>query len=149
MSLQARHALVAHPRTIFRSDAQRQDLLDPAKTQTELVALLTELVHKGHMLLFTAIRSDHHDDSCLGLHSHANGYDADVWPLNSTDPTDYIDASTPAFEHFLADAARSPWLYQVGLAGEADTAADEAAAGRTVFSDGGADHVHLGSGEAA
>jgi hypothetical protein len=68
-----------------------------------------------------------------------------VWPLNSTNPTDYVNANDPKMVQFLADAARSVWLYQIGLAGSANTATDKAAAGTTEFSDDGADHVHLGS----
>lgn len=145
MSVEARQTLVAHPNTIFRSDTQRQDLLDPNKTQTYLIALLTYLVEKGHVILFTAIRSDHHDDSTLGVHCHANGYCADVWPLASTNATDYIDAGDSRFEAFLRDAATSVALYQIGLAGSAATQVNFAAAGPTAFQDSGADHIHLGA----
>lgn len=145
MSIQVRQSLVAHPHTIFQSDGQRQDLLNPAKTQTGLIALLLELVQKGHIILFTAIRSDHHDDSALGEHCHANGFCADVWPLNSVNATDYIDAGDDRFAAFLSDAKRSLWLYQIGLAGTADTHANRLAAGPTVFDDDGADHIHLGA----
>lgn len=145
MSIAARQALVDSPQTVFQHDSQRSDLLDPNLTQTGLIALLTELVAKGHVLLFTAVRSDHGDDSALGEHSHANGYCADLWPNHSANPTDYIDATDPAFAVFLADCAKSAWLYQVGLAGTAWTSANAVAAGDTVFRDDGADHVHLGA----
>lgn len=145
MSLQARTYLVNHEHAIFRSDSQRQDLLDPEKTRTELVALLLELLHRGFIVLFTAIRSDHHDDSSLGLHSHANGYAADVWPLASTRPDDYVDANDVRFRDFIDAASKSPWTYQIGLAGTADTSVNRAAGGDVVFEDSGADHVHLGA----
>lgn len=145
MSLQARSALVNHPHTLFQRESQRDDLMDPHLTQTDLIALLLELVGKGHIILFTAVRSDHHDDSALGVHSHANGYAADTWPMNSTAPTDYATADSERMTAFLVDAAKSPFLFQIGLAGSADTAKDEIAAGRTVFGDGGEDHCHLGS----
>ncbi len=150
MSIQARGALVNGPNTKFQDDTQRSDLLDVNLTQTELIALLTELVQKGHIILFTAVRSDHHDDSGLGtppqyIGTHAHGWAADLWPLNSDDPTDYIDADDPRFQRFLADAAASSWLHQIGLAGSADTSTNQSAAGPTVFSDDGGDHVHLGS----
>lgn len=147
MSLQARHSLVSHPHTVFQRQSQRDDLLDPEKTRSELIALLLELIGKGHIILFTAIKTDHHDDSCLGFHSHFNGFDADVWFLKSTTPTDYLDSDDPQFIKGLADAAKSPWLYQIGLGGSSDTTIDRNAAGSTEFSDNGADHVHLGSGE--
>lgn len=150
MSMQARDALVNGPNTKFQRNTQRTDLLNPNLTQTDLIALLLALVAKGHIILFTAVRTDHHDDSGLGrppeyVGTHAHGWAADVWPLNSPDPTDYIDAGDPRFAQFLEDAAASPWLHQIGLAGTADTPANRAAAGATVFSDDGADHVHLGS----
>jgi hypothetical protein len=56
-----------------------------------------------------------------------------------------VNADEPKMIQFLADAARSVWLYQIGLAGSADSTADSDAAGRTKFSDDGADHVHLGA----
>jgi hypothetical protein len=150
MSIQARDALVNSPKTVFQRNSQRVDLLNPDLTQTTLIALLTELVAKGHIILFTAVRSDHHDDSGLGrppnfIGTHAHGWAADCWPMNSSNPTDFIDAGDERFQTFLADAAASTWLHQIGLAGTADTADNRAAAGPTVFPDDGADHVHLGS----
>lgn len=145
MSIAARNALVDHPHTIFQADSQREDLRDPERTKTQLIAFLLELVGKGHILLFTAIKSDHHDDSAAGEHCHFNGYCADVWPLASTDPTDYLDASDSRFQRFLHDASLSPWLHQIGLAGSSECEANRSCAGPTVFEDSGGDHVHLGS----
>jgi len=146
MSLQARQALVNHKNTVFRAQSQRDDLLDPNKTQTELIALLMELCEgKGYPIVFTAIRSDHSDDSGLGLHSHANGYCVDCWPLTSPVDGDYLDAGSGAFQAFLEDIAASPWLYQIGLGGSARTDGNRVAAGPTVFDDSGEDHVHIGT----
>ena len=145
MSQQARQNLVKSPNTIFQSDSQRIDLLTIGKTQTQLIALLLELVGKGHILEFTAIKSDHRDDSDLGLHCHFFGYCADLWPLASRNPGDYLDAGDQRFKNFLHDVSVSPWLYQIGLAGSADTPTNQAWAGLTVFSDEGADHIHIGS----
>lgn len=145
MSLEARRALVNSPRTRFQSALQRADLLDPAKTQTQLVALLLELVQKGHNIAFTAIRSDHGDDSALGRHCHANGFAADCWPLASTAPGDYLAAADPRFQLFLFDAAASQWIHQIGLGGSAQTDLNFARCGGCGFADNGADHVHLGA----
>lgn len=150
MSLQARQSLVNHPHTIFQSDAQRADLLDPSLTQTELIALLLDIVGKGHIVLFTAIKSDHHDDSGLNpspphVGTHAGGFAADTWPLASTNPTDYIGAGDPRMQTYLTDVSHSAWLFQIGLAGTADTSSNRNASGSTAFSDGGADHIHLGA----
>lgn len=145
MSVEARQLLVNHPHTIFQSQSQRDDLLDPTKTQTGLIALLQDLIAKGFIILFTAVKSDHHDDSALGEHCHFNGYCADVWPLKSTNATDYLDATDPKFDLFLKVASSNQYLYQIGLAGSADIPACRSSAGSTCFSDDGGDHVHLGS----
>lgn len=145
MSIEAREALVASPNTFFQADSQRSDLLDPAITQTYLIALLTALVEKDHILEFTAVKSDHHDDSALGEHCHFNGYCADLWPLASEKAGDYLDANDPRFQAFLRDVDASTWLYQVGLAGSAWTSENAVAAGGKVFHDDGADHIHLGA----
>ena len=145
MSLEARQALVASPNTFFQAASQRTDLENPATTQTGLIALLTELVAKGHCIEFTAIKTDHHDDSALGERCHFNGYCADLWPLASATAGDYLDAGDPRFQAFLRDVSASTWLYQVGLAGSAWTSGNAVAAGDTVFHDDGADHIHCGA----
>jgi hypothetical protein len=144
MSMQARDKLVTE--LVFQSGTERGDLLDPNRTQTELVALLLDLAeHHGWHIEVTAVRTDHHDDSALGLHCHANGYAADCWPLASATPGNYLDAGDARFQQFLKDAAASPWIFQIGLAGSAYTSANMAAAGASAFQDDGADHVHLGA----
>ncbi len=145
MSWQARKALVDSPNTIFQRDSERSDLLDETITKTTLIALLQELVAKGHCIEFTAVKSDHSDDSALGYHCHFNGYWADLWPLASTTAGDYLDAADPRFQAFLRDAAASKYIWQIGLAGSAFTPANMSAAGTSAFQDDGADHVHLGA----
>lgn len=145
MSLEARRALVNSPHTIFQALSQRADLLDQNVTQTGLIALLSDLVAKGHIIEFTAVKSDHHNDSGLGLHCHFNGYCADCWPLASATPGDYLDANDPRFTAFCHDAGIDLNEYQEGLAGSAYTHANVTAAGSGVFQDDGGDHVHLGA----
>lgn len=145
MSLQARAGLVNHPNTVFQSDSQKTDLLDERITQTDLIAFLLELVNKGHILEFTAIKSDHHDDSDLGEHCHYYGWCADVWPLDKCVAGAYLDPDDNRFQRFLADAAASKWVHQIGLAGSAWQPLNQLAAGNSVFHDGGEDHVHLGA----
>ena len=146
MSIEARDRLVASPNTFFQQTSQKVDLASVELTQTDLIALLlTELVGKGHILEFTAIKSDHHDDSALGEHCHFNGYCADLWPLASRQAGDYLDAEDPRFQAFLRDVSASTWLYQVGLAGSAWISQNAVAAGDSVFHDDGEDHIHLGA----
>lgn len=142
MSIAARAQLCS--RLVFQDEAQRADLMDPAVTQTTLIALLLEVT--AHTPLeVTAVKSDHHDDSALGEHCHFRGFAADLWPLASLTPGDYLDASDARFGAFLRALAASPWLYQIGLAGEANTDANLAAAGASSFVDDGGDHVHVGA----
>lgn len=145
MSQEARQALVDSPNTIFQADSQRADLLDESRTNTTLIALLADLIEKGHKIEFTAIKSDHHDDSNLGEHCHFNGFCADCWPLASTTAGDYLNAEDPRFQQFLKDVDASLFTYQTGLAGTAWTSANALAAGDAVFHDDGEDHVHLGA----
>lgn len=142
MSTQARQELCS--RLVFQDDTQQSDLMDPNKTQTELIALLLDVTNNCPWEV-TAVRTDHSDDSGLGEHSHANGYCLDGWPLHSKTAGDYMDSNEPAFQVALGRARQSSWLYQIGLAGTAWTPENEAAAGSTVFHDDGADHVHLGA----
>ena len=145
MSIEARDALVASPNTFFQRTSQKVDLASVEITKTDLIALLGELVAKGHIIEFTAIKSDHHDDSALGEHCHFNGYCADLWPLASRAQGDYLDAEDPRFQAFLRDVSASRWLYQVGLAGSAWISQNAVAAGDNVFRDDGEDHIHLGA----
>lgn len=151
MSQEARDRLVNSGSLFFQNPSQRSDLASVDLTHSELVALLIFLVFdKGWPLEITAVRSDHHDDSGLApgpehIGTHACGWAADLWPLNSRSAGDYTDASEARFQRFLNDVAAAPFLHQIGLAGTADTESNRAAAGSTVFSDSGADHVHVGS----
>jgi hypothetical protein len=145
MSAEARQALVDSPNTLFTDATQRSDLLDENITQTYLIALLSNLVAKGHVIEFTAIKTDHHDDSALGEYCHFNGWCADCWPLSTTTAGAYLDAGDARFLSFLSDAAADPDLFQIGLAGSAWTPEAIAAAGPTVFEDAGGDHIHLGA----
>lgn len=151
MSVQARQALVRSANTIFQHDSQRHDLLDSTATSTELIAALTYVcITKGHAVEFTAIRADHHPDGYLNPaaghhHTHQAGDAADFWPLASARAGDYLDAEDPRFQTFLRDLAAAPFRYQIGLAGSADTAANRAAAGPSVFPDDGGDHIHFGA----
>lgn len=145
-----RLSLTRSPLTIFQRDSQRDDLLDISKTQTYLIELLSHMVMMGWAMEFTAICSDHHDDSALApgpdhIGTHARGWAADCWPLRTAVAGDYLDPADPRFQRFLADLANAPALKQIGLAGGAQTSANVAAAGPTVFDDDGADHIHIGA----
>ena len=151
MSIQARQQLVNHAHTVFRCDSQRSDFLDPNKTRTELIALLLELINKGHIILFTAVNSDHRDDGCG--HSHHNGDASDVWLLVTPRDGDYCDAGSSQMIQFVKDIMASPWTYQLGLAGSARIFELIHAAGfqdfptdtNRLFDDDREDHLHIGA----
>jgi len=159
MSLQARQFLVRHPHTFFQQpDVMHADLLDSNRTKTTLIALLVELVNKGHIIEFTMIRTGHHNDGPNG--HNPGGRAADCWPLASAKAGDYLDATDPRFQKFIDDAASSVWLYQEGLVGDgadsdanfssAERAAQQHEPGRyeagvTIFHDDGGAHVHVGA----
>jgi hypothetical protein len=153
VSIEARKGLVNSPNTIFRTNTQREDLLDTTKTNTNLIALLGNVIAKGHIIEFTAIHSDHHDDSALapgplhvGTHQGGTlgGYAADCWPLASQKQGDFLDSSDPRFISFCHDVGFDPFELQRGLAGSAFTHDAVVAAGSGVFHDDGGDHVHIG-----
>lgn len=149
MSQEARDKLVAA--LIFQDASQKLDLESPTLTQTYLIALLTYLVFdRGWPIEITAVRTDHHDDSGLAsapqyVGTHAHGWSADCWPLNSLHAGDYVDARNARFQRFLDDVRVAPYLHQVGLAGTAWSQENVDCAGPTAFHDDGADHIHLGA----
>ena len=149
MSIEARQAIVQSSRTFFQVDSQRSDLLDPNITQTQLIAFLTHILAQGWAIEFTAICSDHHDDSCLTsppyCGTHAKGWAVDCWPLNTPKAGDYMDAGDPHFQKFLSQAMNAPFYMQTGLGGSANTGANQVAAGGAWFPDSDADHVHFGT----
>jgi hypothetical protein len=147
MSIAARAELCT--RLMFQRDSQKEDLMNPAMTNTALIAGLLELTNNFEIVI-TAVRSDHHDD---GPYGHAGGFAADLWVNDSANPTDYADAGSLTMQRFLRNVGQSEWVWQVGLAGSADTPENRAATGlpyeswnapKTVFSDDGADHIHFG-----
>lgn len=150
MSLAARQWVIDHPHTIFRSQSQKDDLLDPSRTQTGLIALIVHLLGRGHIIEFTAIRADHGDDTGLNptppyVGTHGGGFAFDSWPLATPSEGDYLSATDARFAAYLRDAADCPFHFQTGLAGTAYCSLAISAAGPGEFHDDGADHVHLSS----
>jgi hypothetical protein len=153
MSEAYRQQLIASPKTVFQDEtAMHADLQNDETaggTFSQMVAHAGYMVFvKGWPIEFTMIRTGHHDDvvpGTSGVGTHWLGWAYDCWPLASNTPGDYLDAGDPRFEQFLKDAAGAPYLFQIGLAGSADTETNRAAAGTTVFSDDGPDHVHFGT----
>jgi hypothetical protein len=138
MSLEMRESLVS--RLFFQDAESKSDLLNPDLTSTNLIQILIDLVNLGHFIEITAVRTDHHPDGYLGIHSHQAGRAVDCWPLNSPTPGDYCDDLTS----FLNDLRKVPGIAQVGLGGSAYSVSNMFKLGSLGFRDDGQDHVHIG-----
>ena len=142
MSLEFRQKLVANSKLQFTNESQKQDLLDPTKTKTGLVAMLQYVLdHAQFGFKLTAVKTDHHDDSALGPHSHFDGQAVDGWPIDSNGI--YLDANDLSI--WIEDIDDCNFIYQVGLAGSAYTQDNMELLGDKGFQDSGADHIHLGA----
>lgn len=167
MSLAARQALVIHPHLFFspsvvdpekiKGDLLRdgQPGVEYSGTQTTLIALLQELLDKGHIVELTIAQTGHHDDGICG---HAGGDAVDCWPLASARAGDWLDSSDPRFKQFLYDIGKSQYARQTGLVGDGADSSDNFhyaskgyqergvyVAGVSTFQDGGGSHVHAGA----
>jgi hypothetical protein len=143
MSEQTRESLVS--KLFFQDTDSKTDLLNPDLTSTNLIAILVSVLAAGYNLEITAVRTDHHPDGYLGVHSHQAGRAVDCWPLNSPKMGDYMDPNTSDFMMFLRDTKRINQVAQIGLGGSAFTTSNVAVLGSLGFQDNGADHVHIGT----
>jgi hypothetical protein len=136
-------------RLVFSRPSQYFDLRDPTLTRDELVSAIEALLQRTQSSIYiTAVRSDHHDDSALGLPplyigTHAHGWAIDCWPMPAPAGSFY-NGDSLAFASWLRAVASVPGVKQVGLAGSADTVDNRDALGSLYFPDMGADHVHIG-----
>jgi hypothetical protein len=145
-----RTELVNSGHLVFQKPSHRSDLLDPHKTNTGLIAYLSQLLGDfGHHFEVTAVNTDHTtNDGGPNGRGHNAGCAIDGWPLASARAGDFLDGATAEFRTFLQHAAVSHPLLQIGLVGDgADSHANFAAAGKTAFQDDGGAHVHLGAGK--
>lgn len=162
MSVEARQRLADHANIIYNPDVttHRTDILDETKTNTYFIEGFLFLADSGQIIQFTAIHTDHHDDSDLNPEdprhtgTHQGGVEptgeptgswaGDFWFLNSRTPNDWKDANDLSFSTGLTKCSQVPNLLQVGLAGSAVNDENKHASGATVFIDYGGDHIHLG-----
>jgi hypothetical protein len=147
MSIQTRQIVANHPHLFYQRDSQKTDLTDVNKTQSETIGFLQHLLVQGWYIVLTAVNSDHHPDGDLSIThigTHEFGWAIDCWPLNSKDANDYMAPSDVHFQKFLSQAQNSPFHYQTGLGGSADTLVNRLAAGPTYFPDSSEDHIHFG-----
>jgi hypothetical protein len=142
LSIEARESLVS--RLSFQDAQSKSDLLNPDLTSTDLIEVLLEITALTPGLEITAVRTDHHPDGYLGVHSHQAGRAVDCWPLNSPKAGDYQDENGMRFQQFLKALQKENLVAQVGLGGAANTVSNRNLLGQLGFEDDGEDHVHIG-----
>jgi hypothetical protein len=119
----------------FTNESQQLDLSNPNVTQPELVLALLHLVHLGHNLLITSVKTDHGDDSALGVHGHSRGYSADLWPVDDSD-----------LQQLIQDCCtNNQWVARLGLGGSSQSLS-YTAGDTIVFDDNSTDHLHVQTG---
>lgn len=140
---------------VFASQSQKDDINKVIgyaadgtalyKTKSTLIEMIDNIRKAGFITGFTAICSDHHNDSYLGEHCHFNGYCFDGYPMNSNTPGDWMKETDPRFAEYCHIIAVDPDEWQEGLAGAALTHDAIVAAGKNFFTDDGGDHIHAGA----
>jgi len=153
VSIGARIALVRPGGDLlFQQNIHRLDLLNPARTQTQLIALIEHMVDRGHVLEVTMVRTGHHDDghndpsgNPQGIGSHWFGWAVDFWFNRSKRLGDWMDVGEPGFMTGLRDLRLAPYLDQIGMTSDAHNDATVAAAGPRSFLDSGGSHLHAGA----
>jgi hypothetical protein len=142
VSLTTRQELVAAVQCANPSDIS--DLLNPQKTNTYLIALLSDLKGRcGHPLLITAVNTDHHPDG--NGHGHSKGWAADLWN------GDYGKVGDDKVFDIIKALVVNPYCWTIGLAGKAQQYAEASHSLVTdkrqiIFLDEGLDHVHVQAG---
>ena len=114
MSTETRQKLVDDPRLVLSSESQRDDLLDPATTDTWLVEFLCRLIETcPRPILVTALVTDHDPGTY-----HEPGRAVDCWNADWEEEGDaaVVDVMTAAAR---IGATGSPTLVEVGLSGNA------------------------------
>jgi hypothetical protein len=135
-------------RLFYQDSTQKTDILNPEKTQTQLISMLEALIKKNYWITITALTTDHHDDSGLGepplyCGTHAKGWAADLWINNTAKSGDWVDQSTHLFRQFLVDVSNCEFHFQTGLTSDCYNAANIEAAGSGCYLDDGGSHIHI------
>jgi len=126
---------VANHRNIsYTNLTQKADLLDVTVTNTNLIAALKDVLDKGFVVQVTSVKTDHSDDSCLGIpgvynHGHTHGYALDCWCED-----------LQSFVQYLCD---NPLVMKIGLGGARAQALQITPGATMVFSDNNEPHIHF------
>lgn len=147
-SARADHVKLLMTSVQIQNAVAEQDLMDPGKTDTDLIAGLIRAAcgpgagGLGFKLLLTSINSDHGDDSCLGPHSHRKGYAVDIGTIDGTD----VGNNSATLNFCLAMGKNNVWIHSIGLGGiETKKMLPQLAAACKVpiFEDNDEPHIHL------
>lgn len=157
MSQQARELLCS--KLIFKDEhdgtanpTQRADLMDPAMTDSGLVAMMLDVIKEDYFFVeVTAVRRDHLTIDGPNGHN-PGGCGLDGYFLKSRTHADWLDPTSPHFADGLEQAFASPWRRQIGLGGDTQTAENFTAIHDpamidtdSAFHDNSSDHIHFGS----
>lgn len=111
---------------------------------TMLINAMSVMLSWQMLFVVTALRDDHSIDGCLGPDNHnPAGKAMDFWFLKSSDPSDYLDATSEQFVRWVGKLGWLPDITGVGLGGSADNGPCREAVGSLAFSDNGSDHIHI------
>ena len=115
MSQETRQKLVDHERLVLEHHSQREDLLNPEKTDTWLVQFLLSLVQScSTPLLITALNSDHSP----GTWHNPPGRAVDCWAANWSSHGDEEVRFILQHAGYISCSGQ-PKLIEVGLSGTA------------------------------
>ena len=113
MSIETRQKLVDHSRLVLANHSQRDDLLDPNKTDTWLVQFLLSIVQScATPLLVTALNSDHG----AGTYHNPAGRAVDCWAANWASAGDDQVRYIMEYASYISCSGK-PKLVEVGLSG--------------------------------
>lgn len=127
----------------FNDEAARADLLDETRTNTYLIALLSDLIGRYDRggILITAVRTDHPTPD--GAWAHSGGYAVDLVPA------EWSQENAIAL---LRAAAANPYVWAVGLGGSfygLESYVTWPNDGKcTIFQDNDETHLHLDAANA-
>ena len=113
MSTETRQKLVDHPRLVLANHTQKDDILNPNKTNTWLVQFMLSLVQScSTPLLVTALNTDHG----AGTYHNPSGRAVDCWNA------DWASAGDEKVRFIMETASYiscslKPQLVEVGLSG--------------------------------
>ena len=116
MSTETRQQLVDHPRLVLANHTQKDDLLDPNKTNTWLVQFMLSLVQScATPLLVTALYTDH-DPGTWHHPSDQAGRALDCWNADWASAGDEQIAKIMETASYIS-CSKKPQLIEVGLSG--------------------------------